>query len=58
MTNWVSDEFMRLLGGAVNNLPWLQHAATAKVVDAIIGSTRNRPVAAGPLRRSRSAPLG
>ena len=43
MADWLSKEFIGALGHLVDDVSCLQHVATAKVVDAAVGTTRNRP---------------
>ena len=43
MADWLSTEFFRLFGEVVNDVSWLSHTATAKVINAAVESTRNRP---------------
>ena len=43
MADWLSKEFLRLFGDAVDKVGWLAHEASSRVVNEAVGTTRNRP---------------
>ncbi len=43
MADWFSKEFVQELGHLINEVSCLRHVATAKVINAAVGTTRNRP---------------
>jgi len=43
MSSWLSREFLKGFGDVINDVGWLTHAASAKVINTAIGYTRNRP---------------
>ena len=43
MADWLSKDFLRLFGDAVDKVGWLAHEASSRVVNEAVGATRNRP---------------
>jgi len=57
MTNWFDREFLSTIGGVVQNAGWLTSTVNAIVINAAVGSTRNRPHPWSTYRPDISAPL-
>ena len=43
MADWLSKEFLKLFGDVVDDVSWLSHLASSKVINTAVDSTRHRP---------------